>query len=88
MDDDKNKSGVGIERLAPIIFGAVVATNALQMNGIALRDAKISLRISLFMVEELYRKNPKTEVDLKQLGRDLAHTMYELIKAEIAAEPQ
>lgn len=88
MDDDKNKERVPTERLVHILMGSIISVTSLQANRIPLRDAKIALRVATFMVEELWRKNPKDDVELEQLGHDLSPTMLEMIEAEIAAEPQ
>lgn len=87
MDADKpDFPELQVDRIIHITFGVMVAAATLRSMAIPLRDAKIAMRVGAFMLEELWRKNPKDDAALEQMGKEFAPEVLAMIKAEIAAE--
>lgn len=77
MDDPKTTI-----RIAGIVMGSTISVAQLQMMGLTITDAKIALRVSLFMLEEIYRNGSGPEA-LEKRANELSPEVYKFIKAEI-----
>lgn len=74
-------------RVLGIIMGSTVTVTQLQGMGLTITDAKIALRASLFMLEDIYR-GAKTPEQLEKRANELSPEVYKFIKSEIELASQ
>lgn len=70
-------------RMMHIVLGVVMASASVEKAGLPLRDAKIALRVAVFVLDELYDSKARSEGELEELAAKLKPHIMEFIKSEM-----